>query len=241
MSINFKTYLTPSIPKEIFEILSKYIEEKCDINVNLILETTSSGPKKGETMTEDLSFMCSPPYYWLNDTYPDTIELLPTAPVFDDPRNNNEPLYFSDILVKDDRIKSLDDLNGDKWAYNDTESLSGYFCIKNHMDKINMICSGSHLNSIEMVSNNQADITCIDSNVLLFSKHNLKLVGTFGPHPVQPCIINKNCKFKDKIVRAFEEINNNDVIEKLKKYKINKFSKVDKEFYLEKYTIRDLL
>ena len=48
MSINVKTYLTPSIPKEIFEILSEYIENKCNIKVNLLIETTSSGPKKGE-------------------------------------------------------------------------------------------------------------------------------------------------------------------------------------------------
>jgi len=108
MSINIKTYLTPSIPMEIFVILSKYIENKIGVPVNLIFETTSSGPKKGEKINEDLSFMCTPPYYWLYDNYKNDIELLPYAPVFDDIRNNNEALYFSDVLVhKDSSIKSI--------------------------------------------------------------------------------------------------------------------------------------
>ncbi len=243
MSINFKTYLTPSIPKEIFEIIANYLEIKCNIKVNLIFETKSSGPIKGTAMEEDLAFMCSPPFYWLLEKYKDQIELLPYAPVFIDERNNNLPLYFSDILVHPDNddINKIEDLDGHIWAYNDTESLSGFFCIKNYMDKIKMICSGSHLNSIKMVQNREADITCIDSNVLLFNKHNLKKIGTFGPHPVQPCIINKNCKYKNEIIEAFSKINNDNVIYLLKKYKIEKFERVNLEFYLNKYSIKNLL
>ena len=242
MSINIKTYLTPSIPMEIFVIISKYIENKIGVPVNLIFETTSSGPKKGEKINEDLSFMCTPPYYWLYDNYKNDIELLPYAPVFDDIRNNNEALYFSDVLVhKDSSIKSIEQLNGHKWAYNDTESLSGYFCIKNYMNRLKMICSGSHLNSIKMVSDKKADITCIDSNVLPFVKHDLKLIYTFGPHPVQPGILNKNSIYKDKIIKAMMEINNDKVIKELNKFNIKKFGKVDQKFYFEKYSIRDLL
>lgn len=242
MSLTIKTYLTPSIPEEIFQIIANYLEEKCQVPVRLILETTSSGPKKGESIKEDLSFMCTPPYYWLNDSFPDEIELLPYAPVFNDKRNNNQPLYFSDILVHpDSKIGSLDDLNNDRWAYNDTESLSGYFCIKNYMNRIEMICSGSHLNSIKMVTNKEVDITCIDSNVLPFVKHNLKLIGTFGPHPVQPGVLNKNSKYKEKIIRAFEDINNHQVIKELNKYHINKFEEVNNDFYFKRYSIRSLL
>lgn len=242
MSIDFKTYLTPSIPKEIFQILSTYLEDKCNIKVNLIFETISSGPKYNNMIEEDLSFMCSPPYYWLCDKFNDQIELVPYAPIFNDMRNNDEPLYFSDILVnKNSDIQCLDDLNGHTWAYNDTESLSGYFCIRDYMNKIKMICSGDHLTSIKMVENNKVDITCIDSNVLLFTKHNLKLIGTFGPHPVQPCVINKKCKYKDLIINAFEEINDSYILDELKKYNISKFGKVDEDFYFNKYSIKDKL
>ena len=243
MSINLKTYLTPSIPKEIFIILSNYIERKGNIKVNLIFETTSSGPKINEKIDEDVAFICSPPYYWLCDTYGNDIELLPTAPIFKDSRNNKEPLYFSDILVrKDSPISSLDDLNGHNWAYNDTESLSGFFCIKSRENLINMVCSGSHLNSIKMVSNGDADITCIDSNVLLFTKHDLKVIGTFGPHPIQPGVIKSNCKYKEKICKIFNEINNDKIfLEEIRSYKIEKFEKINKEFFFNKYSIKHLL
>ena len=104
-----------------------------------------------------------------------------------------------------------------------------------------MICSGDHLSSIRMVENNEVDITCIDSNVLLFTNHNLKLIGTFGPHPVQPCVINKKCKYKDLIINAFEEINDSYILDELKKYNICKFGKVDEDFYFNKYSIKDKL
>ena len=233
-------------------------------------------------MEEDLSFMCTPPYYWLYDKYGDEIELLPYAPVFDDPRNNGEPLYFSDILVNKDNlnIKNLDDLNNHIWAYNDTESLSGYFCInyyknlcgtkpvatqipnvllidnilfdsqnknnpdfKNSYENLKMVCSGSHNDSIDMVLSGKADITCIDSNVLFFQNiTNLKQIGMFGPHPVQPCIIKKNCEYKDAIIRAFSEINNDSICKILKdKFHINKFKKLNEKFYFKKYFIINLL
>jgi len=242
--INFKTYLTPSIPKDIFEILANYLENKCKVKVNLITEITSSGPKKGEPIIDDLVCMCSPPYYWLYEKYKDIIELLPWVPLYKDPRNINLPLYFSDILIHKDNneIKSLKDLNNHNWAYNDTESLSGYFCISDYKDKINMICSGSHLNSIKMVSEKKVDITCIDSNVLPFINHDLKSIGYFGPHPIQPFILNKNSKYKTIIIDVFNSINDNiDVINQLNNYNIIKFIEINNEFFFGKYSIKNLI
>jgi ABC-type phosphate/phosphonate transport system substrate-binding protein len=228
MSIKFKTYLTPSIPKEIFIFIAEFIEQECKIKVDLKFETKISGPKKGKMMKEDLAFMCCPPFYWLSQEYYDEIELVPWAPVFDDIRNGELPVYFSDILVHPDNrdIETLQDLNKHKWAYNDTKSLSGYFCIKNYHHKLKMICSGSHLNSIDMVKNKKADITCIDSNALLFLDHGLKKIGTIGPHPVQPCVIKRDCIYKDEIFKAFSKLEN-----KLNKYKIKNFRKINKNFY----------
>ena len=155
MSIDFRTHLTPSIPKELFELISTYLEKKCNIKVNLSHDVISSGPPKGTTLNYDLSVMCSPPFYWLYEKYHNEIELIPMAPVFNDKRNMNEPLYFSDIYVNKNNniIKSIKDLNNHIWAFNDKESLSGYYCIKNTpvSKKIKMICSGDHLKSIKMV------------------------------------------------------------------------------------------
>ena len=232
MSIILKTYLTPSIPKEIFVIITDYLEKECNIKINLEYETNQFGPKNNQEMKEDIAFMCFPPYYWLSQNYDSKIELIPWAPVFNDYRNCGLPLYFSDILVHPDNkeLNSLKDLNQHKWAYNDTESLSGYLCIKQYQKKIKMICSGSHLNSINMVKENKADITCIDSNILLFLDHGLKRIGTLGPHPIQPCVIKQDCIYKEKIMNAFSTINEK-IGDKLERYFINKFRRINKQLY----------
>jgi len=60
------------------------------------------------------------------------------------------------------------------WSYNDTESLSGYYCIKNNSEMeqyiphIKLTCSGSHLKSLQLLKYGDVDITCIDSNALLY-------------------------------------------------------------------------
>lgn len=232
MSITFKTYLTPSIPKEIFLIIANYLEEECKIKIKLKFETEMSGPPKGKKMKEDLAFMCCPPFYWLNQKYNDKVELIEWAPVFDDYRNCGLPVYFSDVLVHPDnnKLESLDDLNNHTCAYNDKQSLSGYFCIKNYRNKLKMICSGSHLNSIQMIKDNKADLTCVDSNALLFLNHGLKKIGTLGPHPVQPCVIKKDCPYKDIIKEAFSNINKK-IGKDLNKFFITKFRKINKSFY----------
>lgn len=244
MDIIFKTHLTPSIPKELFELITNYLEKKCNIKIKLIHDIHSSGPKKGTPLDCDISVMCTPPFYWIHENFKNDIELIPMAPIFNDERNKNEPVYFSDIFVNQNnkKIKSINDLNRHIWAFNDTESLSGYYCIKNKpiSKKIKMICSGDHIKSLEMVKNNIADITCVDSNLLLFKENKLKKIGTFGPHPIQPFVINKKCKYKNEIINAFKCINS-EIQEELNKFNIKYFKEVNEDFYFKKYNIKYLI
>lgn len=244
MSLTFKVYLTPSIPSKIFQLISDYLSNYCEIKIKLIFETHSSGPKKGILMEEDLAFMCTPPFIWQKQFFPDKIELCPYAPVYDDKRNNGLPLYFSDIIVnKNSLIKKLDDLNYQmKYGYNDTESLSGYFCIKKFLKEEQMICTGSHLKSLQMLKNNKIDFTCIDSNVLLYQDlKDFEIIGTSKPHPVQPLIIKSNCKYKKIIFEALSKINNLPILVELKKFKILKFENVNEKFYMQDYSINHLI
>tara|TARA_B100001121_G_scaffold309453_1_gene336359 strand:+ start:25482 stop:26237 length:756 start_codon:yes stop_codon:yes gene_type:complete len=238
-----ESYLVPSIPSDIFKIICKYIKKELNVNVKLKFITTSSGPKINDKITADIMFMCTPPFYWLKDSNKN-IELINWAFVFDDPRNNDLPLYFSDVFVKNDNIKinKLKDIEGKKWAYNDTESLSGYFCIKNYWDKINLVCSGSHIESIKYINNGKVDVSGIDSNALLFLEHNLKKIATIGPHPIQPIVINTNSKFYNSLKKIFAVINYDiETMKNLKKFKIKKFGYVDDTFYFQKYHIRDII
>ena len=233
MSIILKTYLTPDIPKEIFVIIADYLEKECRIKINLEFETNNSGPKNSQEMKEDIAFICFISYYWLSQRCNKQIELIPWAPVFNDYRNCGLPLHFSDILVNPNNkeLNCLEDLNNHIWAYNNVESFSEYDYLKNkYNNRVKMICSGSNLNSIQMVKDSKADITCVDSNVLLFLNHGLKRIGTLGPHPMQPCIIKQDCIYKEKIMNAFSTINEK-IGDKLNHYFINKFGRINKELY----------
>ena len=233
MSIILKTYLTPGIPQEIFVIIANYLEEECNLKINLEFETNHSGPKSSLDMKEDIAFMCILSYYLLTQKCNNQIELIPWAPVFNDYRNCGLPLCFTDILVNPNNreLRNLEDLNNHIWAYDNAERLNEYHYLKNkYKNKIKMICSGSHLNSIQMVKDNKADITCVDSNFLLFLNHGLKRIGTLGPHPIQPCVIKQDCVFKDKIINAFSTINEK-IGNKLQQFFINKFGRINKELY----------
>jgi hypothetical protein len=48
-------------------------------------------------------FMCSPGYIRLQDERNAFIELLPVAPVFDNPNTDGRPLYFSDIIIRKEK------------------------------------------------------------------------------------------------------------------------------------------
>lgn len=57
-------------------------------------------------------------------------------------------------------------------------------------------CSGSHLNSMEMVGGGEVDAAIIDSNVLRIRlrsapelRERLRVIETWGPFPIQPVVI----------------------------------------------------
>src|SRR6185295_245154 len=69
-------------------------------------------------------------YLWLAERRPPAVELVPAAFVFDDPRLEGRPVYFAELVVaRSSRARSLADLRGSRWVYNDTCSLSGYFSV----------------------------------------------------------------------------------------------------------------
>jgi phosphonate transport system substrate-binding protein len=209
--IRFVTYLSPSIPRALFEALADHVQRTLGHEgVSLRVESQASGPQKGGECFSfaeevDVAFMCAPSFVWLRDLRPPPVELLGVLPVFDDERNQGKPVYFCDVVVRNDApIQAFSGLEGDTWAYNDACSLSGYYSL---LDKLaessadesffnNIFCSGSHLNSIEAVLNGRADAAAIDSNVLrirfreapTLSKE-LRVVESWGPYPIQPVVV----------------------------------------------------
>jgi len=225
--IRFVTYLSPSIPRALFEALADHLQRALgDERISLRVETRVSGPRRGGAYSSfadeaDLAFMCTPSFVWLRELRPPPVELIGVSPVFDDERNLGRPVYFCDVVVRNDSpIHSFADLEGGSWAYNDACSLSGYYSLLNklaaagadesYFDRV--FCSGSHLNSIEAVLQGEADAAAIDSNVLRIGfreepalRERLRVIESWGPFPIQPVVVSSALHpgLKERLRTAF--------------------------------------
>jgi phosphonate transport system substrate-binding protein len=209
--IRFVSYLSPSIPQALFETLADHVERALGHEqVSLRVESQASGPQKGGECSSfdeeaDLAFMCAPSLIWLRDLRPPPAELLGVLPVFDDERNQGKPVYFCDVVVRDNApIYAFSELEGGSWVYNDVCSLSGYYSLLNKLAESgadesffdNVFCSGSHIDSIEAVLGGEADAAAIDSNVLRIRlrevpalRKKLRVIESWGPYPIQPVVV----------------------------------------------------
>jgi phosphonate transport system substrate-binding protein len=225
--IRFVTYLPPSIPRAFFEALADHVQRALGHErVSLRVESRSSGPQKGGECSSfaeeaDVAFMCAPSFIWLRDLRPPPVELLGVLPVFDDERNQGRPVYFCDVVVRNDGpIQAFSDLEGASWAYNDACSLSGYYSLLSKLAESdtdesffeNVFCSGSHLNSIEAVLGGKADAAAIDSNVLRIRfreapalRKGLRVMESWGPYPIQPVVVDSalHPELKQRLRAAF--------------------------------------
>lgn len=208
--LRFLTYLSPGLPVEIFEAVASRVGSQLGSLTSLALEPRSSGPASTENDPfsageADVGFMCAPPYIWLRDRQEPPVELLGVAPLFEDERIADEPVYFSDVIVRrESPFLTFEDLRGGVLAYNDACSLSGYYCLLQELERTNpnrdeslsLLHSGSHLRSMELVAEGRADAAAIDSNVLALRlavepglRSRLRVVASLGPYPIQPIVI----------------------------------------------------
>ena len=74
-----------------------------------------------------------------------------------------------------------------------------------------MCCSGSHLNSMQMVARGEVDAAAIDSNVLGIKlrsapelRGRLRVIETWGPFPIQPVVLRSGLhpRLKDRLRAA---------------------------------------
>ena len=254
--IRFVTYLSPSIPQAFFEALADHLQRSLGRErVSLRIETRASGPRKGYECSSfgdnvDVAFMCAPSFVWLRGLRPPPAELLGVAPVFDDERNAGRPVYFCDVIVRDDApIQTFSDLRGSAWAYNDKSSLSGYYGL---LDKLaasgedenyfgSVTRSGSHLDSINAVLRSEVDAAAIDSNVLRIQlretptlSNTLRVIESWGPYPVQPIVVNSNLppSLKEQLRAAFFATNEDERTRRvLQRFGLSHFVAVDRETY----------
>ena len=254
--IRLVTYLAPSIPRTLFEALADHVQRALGCRrVALRVETRASGPQKGGECSSfaeeaDVAFMCAPSFVWLRELRPPPVELLGVVPVFDDKRNLGRPVYFCDVVVRNDApIRAFSELEGGSWAYNDACSLSGYYSLLNKLAESgadenffdSIFCSGSHLNSIEAIVRGEADAAAIDSNVLRIRlreapalRERLRVIESWGPYPVQPVVVGSalHPKLKQRLRAAFLSTEQNQRTRRtLKQFGLSRFVTVGQEDY----------
>jgi phosphonate transport system substrate-binding protein len=255
-NIRFVTYLSPSIPQALFEALADHVQRALGHErVSLRVVSQASGPQKGSECSSfaevaDVAFMCTPSFIWLRDLRPPPVEPLGVLPVFDDERNQGRPVYFCDVVVRNDApIHAFSDLEGGSWAYNDACSLSGYYSLLNKLAESGtdesffnkVLCSGSHLNSIEAVVLGKADAAAIDSNVSRIRlreapvlRKELREIESWGPYPIQPIVVSSalDPELKQRLRTAFLSIVQDQQTRRtLKHFGLSRFVAADPEDY----------
>jgi len=209
-SLRAVTYLAPGIPREFFDFVVDHLARTLDLDVSLSIESRSSGPMHGDvdpfaSGEVDLGFVCSPSYFYLRSQPNPSVVLVPAGFVFEDPRNQGRPVYFSEVVVRRDHsASSFEELAGARWGYNDECSLSGYFSTLQELEQRGLDRSffrdwartGSHCSSIDAVLAGKIDGAAIDSIALDAMRRQrpelldtLRVVASFGPYPIQPVVL----------------------------------------------------
>jgi phosphonate transport system substrate-binding protein len=151
----------------------------------------------------DVAFLCGLPYVRLCRDRPGMLWPL-AAPVLDEARCQDRPVYFSDVIVRRDApFQSFGDLRGRSWAYNDPDSFSGYLLVRHHLLQMGeteaffgrLTFSGRHQESIRQVRAGEVDASAIDSQVLGVERRrnpdaaeDLRVIASLGPSSI-PLIV----------------------------------------------------
>jgi ABC-type phosphate/phosphonate transport system substrate-binding protein len=147
----------------------------------------------------DLAFLCGLPYIRLCRERPGMLRPL-AAPVLGEPRYGDRPVYFSDVIVRQDSpFQSFADLRGRRWAYNDPDSFSGCLVVQHRLLQMGeteaffgqVRFSGRHQQSIQDVLDAEVDGAAIDSHVLGVERlrnpelpGKLRVIASLGPSTI---------------------------------------------------------
>jgi phosphonate transport system substrate-binding protein len=197
--LRIATFLAPNM-LPVYEFLAGAFGRELGSSAELILGASFDQFGNGEI---DAGFICSLPYVQLMRQVPAPVELL-AAPVLRGDRYAGRPIYFSDVIVRQDSpVRTFADLRGRSWAYNDTESHSGYNLTRHHVVKIGethgyfarVVEAGYHQQAIRMVAAGEVDAAAIDSQVLAIELRDhshlaeeLRVIMALGPSTIQPVV-----------------------------------------------------
>jgi phosphonate transport system substrate-binding protein len=122
--LRFGTYLAPNV-LPVYEAVTEEVGRRLGIETELIIENSYESCERDEN---EVCFVCSLPYVTFERRGLD-LAVPVAAPVLEGDRYGGRPIYYSDVIVhRDSPFRSLMDLRGRFWAYN--EPLS--FWVRTH-------------------------------------------------------------------------------------------------------------
>jgi phosphate/phosphite/phosphonate ABC transporter binding protein len=197
--LRFATFLAPNM-YPVYQFIVEYISHELDISAELVVGPAFEDFASAEA---DVSFICGLPYILLADQKPPLVDLL-AAPVLQGERYQDRPIYFSDVIVRQDSPhQTFADLRGHSWAYNEPYSQSGYGITRYwllHLGETSgyfgkVVGSGAHQTSIRQVAAGEIDASAIDSQVLAIELREnpelagqLRVIDALGPSTIQPVV-----------------------------------------------------
>ncbi len=198
--LRFATFLAPNL-YPIYALVARAVGERLGVATELIVGTDYAVL---ESDGIDAAFVCGLVYVELTRQGNRRYEPL-AAPVLQGPRYEGRPIYFSDVIVRrDSPFRTLADLRGRSWCFNEPLSHSGHSVVRYRLTRLGEtsgyfgreIAAGWHERSIRLVCEGEIDASAIDSHVLAVAlrddptlEKRLRIIDTFGPSTIQPLIV----------------------------------------------------
>ena len=196
-----------------------------------------------------VGYVCGLPYSKFSRLDSPPFELL-AAPILQGERYQGRPVYFSDVIVRQDAsYHSFDDLRGSTFAYNEAVSYSGYHVVAHELRQRQedwgffgkLAHSGAHLKSLAAVLAGDVDAAAIDSHALDVELLNdpslrdkIRVVAMLGPSPIPPVVVGAwvSAEIKTALRDTFLTLHHNpDLLPILQACTIERFCAVEPSYY----------